>query len=278
MKCIYPHDGALLTQYTLNLLNDEDQYRFEEHVMNCDFCRLELQKTDPRLMTAGFHREQLVETLHSEGISFDGLKRELKIAADRSGALRELIDHIVQWMSWLFFGKRWIPIAGTIAIVILLVLLPMVRQSGNPYLSMLTFEKVPYQEYHTRAGITPSPMSPLFSMGMQAYNEGNYKDAAAILSEATVESPANWSGWFFLGVSYFMDGQAKPAIDALLKADSLNRYAMEIEVKWYLAQAYLLNNDPDGALPYLQWLAEKPGEYSSKAKDLINKIHAIETK
>ena len=278
MKCQYPSDGSLLTQYALNLLNDEDQCRFEEHLMNCESCRLELQKTDPILTSAGAHRNQLVTMLHREGISYDRLKRELIAARNRTRTLKEFFDGIAKPISWLFFGKRWIPVAGAVAVVLLLVFLPMIWQSGNPYLSMLTFESMPYKEYHTRGGVTTFPTSPLFSMGMQAYNEGDYKSAAAILLEATEESPDDWPGWFFLGVSYYLDGQAQPAIDALLRADSLNKYAMEIEVKWYLAQAYLLNNDPDKAMPYLQWLAEKPGDYSSKAKDLINRIREVNSK
>jgi Flp pilus assembly protein TadD len=111
---------------------------------------------------------------------------------------------------------------------------------------------------------------------MKAYNENDYKNAARILSNATQESPNDWSLWFFLGVSYYLDKQAKPSINALLQADDLNKYALEIEIKWYLAQAYLLNNDPQSALPYLLWLKEKPGDYSSKADALLEAIQDID--
>jgi tetratricopeptide (TPR) repeat protein len=278
MKCVQPDDGSLLTQYMLNLLNDEDRGRFEEHVMSCESCWQELSEADPKLCTIGVHRKQLLETLHQEGISFEGLREELLAPEKRTGILQEFLDDLTSAIGWLLHGKRWVPVAGMVVVALLLTLLPTNQRSGNPYLSMLSFEKYPYLESPTRTGMTASSTNPLFSKGIKAYNDGDYKKAAAILAQVTSETPNEWPGWFFLGVSYYLDQQAKPAIAALLVADSLNDYAMELEIKWYLSQAYLLDNDPDNALPYLRWLEDKPGEFSSKAKSLIKEIDEVEVK
>ena len=77
MDCANPNDGSLLLQYTLNLLDEEDRYRFEVHMMSCEFCRLELSKGDPETAFIGARKEHIVEALHEEGISFEGLKEEL---------------------------------------------------------------------------------------------------------------------------------------------------------------------------------------------------------
>jgi len=273
-----PNEGSLMIQYVLNLLSEEDRCRFEEHLMSCEKCRLDLIQSDPVLASIGTHRVQLVEALHQEGISFEGLRQELLAAKEKTETSQEFASKASQVLGWLFHGRRWVPIAGIVAIVLLIVLLPKVPQPTSPYMSMLSFEKYAYQDSPTRAGLSTSSTNPLFSKGLQAYNDGDYKNAAAILKEVTEESPKEWSGWFFLGVSYYLDKQAKPAIASLLVADSLNKFAMEIEIKWYLSQAYLLDNDPGSALPYLQWVEGKPGDYSSKAKALIKEIHEVNAK
>jgi tetratricopeptide (TPR) repeat protein len=278
MKCVRPNDGSLITQYILNLLDEADRCRFEEHLMSCEPCRLNLLEANPELTAFGTHKKELVETLHQEGITFERLKEELSAVKKKTGILRELLDDVTQSIGWLVHGKRLIPVAGVLVVALLLVFWTTTRQPSNPYLPLLSFEKYPYQESRTRAGLPTPSTSPLFSEGLQAYNEGDYKKAAEILTEATKESPNEWSAWYFLGVSYYLDGQARPAITALLVADSLNKYAMEIEVKWYLAQAYLLDNDPDSALPILQWLEEKPSDYSSRATDLIKQIQEVDAK
>lgn len=86
------------------------------------------------------------------------------------------------------------------------------------------------------------------------------------------EDPDKLQHRFLLGISYFLTHQAKPAISTLKEADSLSKGALKIEIRWYLAQAYLLNNDPEEATPYLEWIIDKPGEYAEKARKLLNHI------
>jgi hypothetical protein len=272
MKCINPSEGSLLMQYMLNLLNDEEQYRFEEHVMNCQYCQSELSMAFPEFAAAGANRKHILEALHQEGISFERLKEQLISMKRKKGKFQEYLDNLSEKITWWTRTKKIVLVTGIVAVLLLIALLPKGIKPTNPYLPLLTFDKFAYQELSTRATIPPDAINPLFSEGMKAYSIGDYKNAARVLTNAAKQTPREWSVWFFLGMSYYLDKQAKPAISALLQADSLNQYALEVEIKWYLAQAYLLNNDPKNALPYLQWLEDKPGEYSSKAKTLIKSI------
>lgn len=278
MKCINPNDGSLLTQYLLNLLNDEDRCRFEEHMMSCESCRLDLSKADPEIAAIGAYKDRIVEALHAEGISFEGLREELISTKRKKRRFQEFLGVLSVRIAWLLRTKRIAIATGVVAIAVFIVLLPKGPEENNPYLPMLSFEKFAYQESSTRAGAPAVAMNPLFSKGLKAYNENDYKNAAKTLMEATQESPHEWSVWFFLGLSYYLDKKAKPAIAALLEADSLNQYSLEIEIKWYLAQACLLDNAPNRALPYLLWLQGKPGDYSSKAEILVKAIQEVSAK
>jgi len=255
MECNHPNDGSLLIQYILNLLNDEDRCRFEEHLMNCESCRSDLSKADPEFAAIGAYKERIVEALHKEGISFERLRRELISAKRKKGIFQEFLGELSETVDWLFRTKRLALVVGAVAIVLLTVLLLKDLHQDNPYLPMLSFEKFVYQELSTRDQAPTISVNPLFSKGMKAYNENDYENAAKIFMDATQLSPHEWSVWFFLGLSYYLDKQAK--------------------IKWYLAQAYLLNNDPNSASPYLLWLKEKPGDYSSKADILFKAIQEV---
>lgn len=272
MECNHPNDGSLLTQYMLNLLNEEDRCRFEEHLMNCESCRLALLKANPELAAIGAHKERIVQALHKEGISFESLRKELMSSERKKGILQEFLTSVSVPKNWLLQNKRVAFVMGTAVIVLLTALLLKGPVQDNPYIPLLSFDKFVYQELTTRDQASATSVDPLFLEGMKLYNDNDYKNAAKIFKNATLESPHKWSSWFFLGVSYYLDKQAEPAITALLEADNLNQYSLEIEIKWYLAQSHLLNNDPDSALPYLLWLQEKPGDYSSKTDILIKAI------
>ena len=274
MECGNSNDGSLLIQYTLNLLDEEDRYRFEVHMMSCEFCRLELSKGDPETAFIGVRKEHIVEALHEEGISFERLKEELTAAKRKKRVFQSFLGDLSEKIAWLFRPRVLVP-AGVIAVVLLIVMLPKHSEPDNVYLSMLSFDKFAYQELSTRAMGSTFSMSPLFTVGMKAYSENDYGNAAKILKEATQESPEKWDYWFYLGVSYYLDKQAEPAIAALLEADKLNQYALEIEIKWFLAQSYLLIKDSNSALVHLRWLEDKPGEYSSRAISLVKAIQEV---
>jgi len=271
MKCTNSSAGALLTQYALNLLNEEDRCRFEEHVMSCESCRQELLEFDPMLGAIGARREQVVNALHEQGISFESLKAEL-LSTKKRGMPRNVSRPLSGTMASLFRFRILVPAAALAVIALLILSFPNGSERVNPYLPILSFDKFAYQEMPSRAMSAAPSTDSLFSKAMAAYNANDYKSAEQLLLNATQESPNEWSIWFFLGVTYYLDKQAAPAIAALLQADSLNRYALEIETKWYLAQAYLLNNDPEKALPYFLWIQEKPGEYASRAEALATAI------
>ena len=274
MDCANPNDGSLLLQYTLNLLDEEDRYRFEVHMMSCEFCRLELSKGDPETAFIGARKEHIVEALHEEGISFEGLKEELIAVKRKKSVFQDFLRDISEKIAWLSRPRVLVP-AGVIAGVLLMVLLLKHSEPDNAYLSMLSFDKFPCQELSTRAPAPTFSISPLFTAGMKAYTENDYGNATKILKEATQESPDKWDYWFYLGMSYYLDKQAEPAIAALLKADKLNQYALEVEIKWFLAQSYLLNKDSNSALVLLRWLEDKPGEYSSRANNLVKAIQEV---
>ena len=59
-SCPHPREGALLVDYFLGQLGEQDAVRFEEHLMNCAFCQEEAAELEPLLTTMRTHREAVL--------------------------------------------------------------------------------------------------------------------------------------------------------------------------------------------------------------------------
>ena len=69
-----------------------------------------------------------------------------------------------------------------------------------------------------------------------------------------------------------MNRQPAQAIKALARADSLTEYTLNSTTRWYLAQAHLLNNNADAAIPILEKLVTQNREYAAEASSLLDAI------
>jgi tetratricopeptide (TPR) repeat protein len=140
----------------------------------------------------------------------------------------------------------------------------------NPYLTYIRYDELPYQPIETR-GITKTEGMKFFELGMKDYVQKNYAVAIKNLKLAVQsESQAQW--WLYLGVSHFMNHESAPAILALEKADTLSSPFLKMTARWYLAQAYLVEQKLDKAKPLLESVVASKTERSSLADSLLSKI------
>ena len=107
---------------------------------------------------------------------------------------------------------------------------------------------------------------------MDFYNRGEYRRAAAILEKIVARQPDRWVSWLYLGISYYMERQPKPALKALTRADGLSKYALKSEIRWYLMQSYLLDRNPTAADSLRRQLSAMNSAYAVKADSLWSRI------
>jgi len=321
-QCVNEEFGKLISQYELGCLSDEERDRFEEHLMECDFCLQELEQMRPIMYTLRRNRAEILEALHQEGISFETLKRELlSHSRARQSLVKRLLLAATQALSSLRQAQVLVP---AISILFALVLIrafywthhfgpsrteisekPHTAPPGGGiyskgsappetvgvfevlgsiaspslsaktlYASILTFDSLTYQPLELRGTAGEADRS--FNEGMEYYLKGNYKDTISRLTNAVEKAPENGTWWLYLGVCHYLERDAKAAVKALTRADSLSQFSDKTRARWYLAQAHLLNGDANQAVPLLQWLIDQRKTYAGKADSLLTRVQSIQ--
>jgi len=279
-QCTNEEIGRLIAQYELGELSDEECDRFEEHLMECDFCLGELEQMRPIVSALRQDRVEIRDALRHEGISFETLKEEL---LSRSRVNRSVFGKVMQAATQALSSLRQTRVLiPAISMLFALVLIRMYywpphigTSETNPYERILTFESLPYQLLELRG--TAGEADPSFDEGMKAYLEGNYGDAIVNLRNAVEKAPENGSWWLYLGVCYYLERDAKAAVKALARADTLAQFSDKTRARWYLAQAHLLNGDANQAIPLLQWLIDQEKTYAGKADSLLRIVQSKQT-
>lgn len=108
--------------------------------------------------------------------------------------------------------------------------------------------------------------------GQQAYDRKAYKKAyTALLAE--VAAGGDSLNIIYAGVAAIGSGQAEkaiPLLEPLLSSENWQLY--EAEIRWYLALAYVDQQQWEQATKLLQAIDQANGPYSNQAKELIQDI------
>ncbi|MEZ4879184.1 MAG: hypothetical protein R2801_03315 [Chitinophagales bacterium] len=102
------------------------------------------------------------------------------------------------------------------------------------------------------------------------YEKENFKKAIYFYKELVEQDSLNAKHNLFLGISYLANYQTKNAIKTLEKDFATDDF--KDDRIWYLALAYIKNNQLDDAKPLLQTLATNDSYYSSNATSILDDI------
>jgi len=274
-RCSNEELGHLITFYEMDTLTEDDRLRFEDHLLDCPFCRSEVSRMFPVYRTLEQSKAEVLARLQATGISLDSIKQQILATSQRSKATEPsgqfLWRKLILAVQSLRVPGEVIPALAVTALVLLLILLPTHPPQINPYAAWLSFEKAYYQPQNDRAPSNTTAES-AFQQGMEFYQENNFKAAIGLLEKAGQEDSLDGRYWLYLGICYYLDHQAPQAVTALTKAELLSDPAQRNRARWYLAQAYLLEQDTVRSMPLLQSLVNEGFEYSEAADSLLIRI------
>jgi tetratricopeptide (TPR) repeat protein len=110
------------------------------------------------------------------------------------------------------------------------------------------------------------------AQALQAYEEGDYERAAALLGACLRATPPDAECLFYAGLAALGRRRLPEAERYLLQVVSLppNDYAGR--ARWYLALAYLKDDQPQKAEPLLRELRGRGGFYGKKAGELLAEL------
>jgi tetratricopeptide (TPR) repeat protein len=282
--CKNPEIGKRIAHYEAGLLDEADRSRFEEHLLECDFCVGEVERMFPVATALLANRDRIREGLAEDGITFDALRNRLAPAARRNqrrGVLAPVGERLLGLRQTL---KRppvlWTALGTAVAMILVVVTFQFVGQptespSGSRCVPFLSFQALPYEGSLTLRGEEARAGKEDFDKGMEAYLQADYQRAARYLRAAVGKSSDQAEWWLYLGVCSYLQRDAKRAIQSLGRADELAQGRVKLRARWFLAQTYLLAGDRDRAEPLLEWIVAQKRDYSQDATDLLNHVRTL---
>ena len=254
----------LLAAYELNLLETTERLGFENHLSQCNECLEEMYAMAPAMLELSSHPGEY--------------------AAQAARYLE--LDNARSW--WSRLGRliqagpaaMLIPV-GVAAVLAMLIFMPHSSDPGFRPLAMI--EAPAYAPIQMRAG-QQEPWVALWDQGMDSYNQRQYQKAASDLTRAAkLLSPTPTAGInheadldnlnLYLGVSLLLSDQSIAALAPLQKASQSSLGPVRQKALWFLAQAHLINEQPQDALKALAPLLQSP-VYAEDATLLTNEINS----
>jgi thioredoxin-like negative regulator of GroEL len=113
-----------------------------------------------------------------------------------------------------------------------------------------------------------SKNEPLFEEAMRHYRKGDYALASFSLRQATARQPENPEIRFFLGVCYLLTADTRAGIQELKVAEGLEASPYADRIHFYLAKAFLKQQDTTNAMSRLNELVDKGGNLAEPARQL----------
>jgi hypothetical protein len=120
---------------------------------------------------------------------------------------------------------------------------------------------------------------PEYRTGIEAYRADSFAVAAERLTTASRAQRLDWQIWFYLGIAEYFAGNAPAAVRALSTVEKLGPPpSHQIKARWYLANAYLLANNPQRAARVLGSVIAQNKDYKTEAAVLLAKVKALPDK
>jgi hypothetical protein len=117
-----------------------------------------------------------------------------------------------------------------------------------------------------------APRQDAYSDGIDAYEQGNYREAAAQLRKATEATPGNLNAHLFAADAYLRISQPQAAmfhIERILASPGNSVYE---EGEWYKALAYLQLKEARKAEKQLEVVIARNGKFREKAQAALNAL------
>ncbi|HEY3295334.1 MAG TPA: tetratricopeptide repeat protein [bacterium] len=133
LQCVNPELGERLFPYGLGTLAAEDAAAFEDHLMECAYCRTELAAGFEAFAALKEHRSDLVEQMKASGEDYDTLFAKLREAAEPER--RRAISLPTRWKQFIdAVLNPWVygPVVTAAVAVILILHTTRPPQLGTP--------------------------------------------------------------------------------------------------------------------------------------------------
>jgi hypothetical protein len=265
-ECLDCTIGNMITQFEFGVLDDNNREIFEDHLMDCEFCRMELKEFDSGARLIKTNRDSIRALILENEPSIaildqtDNTKNSiLEAVKDFGETIGFLIDSIT----------RPRVLAPVLSIAVVVVLSIAIFNSESKYEQYLSFSSFPYHQSVFRGNVDSMKT---FEKAMEYYQKGDFLETIDILSVTNQRTPEDWRVHFFLGVCYYLEKDPDMAITSLVEADSLSKFSFKSEIYWYLFQSYLLQEELTKADSVRTIIISRSGMYADSVNLMWKEI------
>ncbi len=275
MKCNNPKMRRLVSLYQFNLLDEDERFSVEDHLLDCDACFEEVYRMSKVSELLEQEPKSFLDAVQPKKTELTAIRGACKTAmADLINFSKEILESIRGWMKTPAV-KVLIPATAVVLFIILLA-----KPFKKDFSHLAIIESASYVGGKVR-GLADefSSTQTLYDEGMKYYQQKNYRLAIQKLDTFVRRKKEDPYGHFYLGVSYLMQSEFKKGVKHLETASALcqtqNKQLLGENTNWHLANAYLKINEVEKAIKLLTNLAASEGEYKESSIRLLMKISEL---
>jgi len=318
-KCSNPKIGRLIARYEFDLVSKDEKALFEAHLLECEYCIEDLYSMSHVTQTIKENPDAIINALR------ENLNKRERFSLSR---LKELsanfINDVSDFISSLMLEHR-VAVVSTAAFGIIILFSIILwkndyfaRQTSRPapelaehkmelkepskiekpgdssgiYQQKPSLEKAPdqvegardlaslavieHERYSSllsqRQGSKSETTESSFYDGIKCYEEKNYRQAIISLSLLERTDQNYLEAQFYLGMCYLLSQDIDRGIRYLQFSTGIADKILKDKAHWYLGNAYLIKNDSKNALNEFYIVAQMNAGHANKANDLINRI------
>ncbi len=245
MQVMYGIDMNSLLDYVEGTASEDTRKRVDQYLDENEEERLVINGIRTYYQEYGVDRQALLTFLQeSRTASLAGFQQHItkKRALSRwMGWAAVLLLMGVGMVAYLFFGK-----------------------SGNAQSSVIAYLADPYP-------VTVFLSNQPTGAWVAAYQDGNYQQASVLLKNTLQNGQDNAMLKYYTGLSYLYQHPRQPA-HAITYLSQVKEGALAQQADWYLALAYLLENNEEEAQPLLQQIVDTRAFRHEAAVELLDRI------
>jgi hypothetical protein len=117
-----------------------------------------------------------------------------------------------------------------------------------------------------------APRQDAYADGISAYEQGNYREAAAQLRKATEATPGNLNAHLFAADAYLRISQPQAALFHIERILATPGNSVYEDAEWYKALAYLQLKEAKKAQKQLETVIARNGKFKARAEAALNEL------
>jgi len=259
--------------YVEKTLSPVKRAEAEKHLTACEFCSEAMEgfATFPEKAKLPAMVESLNEQIEARYTVEAEPEAGLSLA-DRwqsvVASLRNGIETVIEILATPRQNLRFAYVVASVFLVGIVSVLYLGKDQPNEKLFAEYYQTYPNIASSVRGELTEGKLQD----ALQQYDAGDFKATLSLLQEILVAEPDNAAANFYAGVSYLKIEKADRAVASLQKVLALNDSKFSEPAEWYLALAFLQQNDLEKTRAALEAIAGKDHLYQEQAVKLLERL------